>query len=56
MAFVGLDRPPVEPSSDDLNGKLSYLCTCFLLKFVFVVDTGGLHCLCFFSFFFFLTQ
>jgi len=47
MAFVGLDRPPVEPSSDDLNGKLSYLCMCFLLKFVFVVDTGGLHCFCF---------
>lgn len=47
MAFVGLDRPPVEPSSDDLNGKLLYLCTCFLLKFVFVVGTGGLHCLYF---------
>jgi len=23
----------------------------FLLKFVFVVDTGGLHCLCFCVFF-----
>lgn len=45
MTFVGLDRPPVEPSSDDLNGKL-YLCRRFLLKFVFVVDTGRLHCLC----------
>ena len=48
MAFVGLDRPPVEPSSDDLNGKL-YLCMCFLLKFVFVVGTGGLHCFYCFS-------
>lgn len=29
MKFVGLDRPPVEPSSDDLNGQFYCLCECF---------------------------
>lgn len=43
MTFVGLDRPPVEPSSDDLNGKL-YLCTCFLLIFVLLILADHIVC------------